>query len=425
MAWIVFDPGSVRHSVRHDLTGITTIGRRPDCDVQLFDNQASKIHCRIHPRENGFWLEDMGSMNGTFVNGLRVRGVSLLADGDRVRIGTATGVFHDESRSQETPDLDDVRLPLESGQLIVERGGDLQLRLWNVAVGADGFVLRIPLRDDRPPSSKRLVTYAGKAPREELVLEAGDERFDALLAEARDRSSSLSERERVGYLTDLVYRTLGGRLDAQQVRACQAMCAPYVGKPMRIGLLVEASLGVCRHRAFLFFHLARALGLRAEIFRGAVPDGRHAWNEVRIDERRVFVDASLGVALDGAAEVEQAYGYLASRHRLGPTAGATARVLVRGEGGEERVALPPLRHELRKVPGDEEAVLLIYPSSALPDVRFLHVHLRAAGADAGALFPMPRFVAARVFSVFGDEAHHLMDAVDLEEVRRSAATTAP
>ena len=82
-----------------------------------------------------------------------------------------------------------------------------------------------------------------------------------------------------------------------------------------------------------------------------------------------------------------------------------------GEGDAEQVEVFRFRHELRKVPGDEEAVLLLYPEGELPAVRYLHVQVQLDAA-AVALFAIDPFVSARVFAVVGDEAHHRMDALD-------------
>lgn len=63
-----------------------TIGRSETRDVVIPDPAASRHHCSILARDNAWVLRDMGSANGVFVNGVRVR-ESLLNDGDRVRIG--------------------------------------------------------------------------------------------------------------------------------------------------------------------------------------------------------------------------------------------------------------------------------------------------------------------------------------------------
>ena len=63
-----------------------SIGRSEDRDVVIPDPAASRHHCQITPEGNGYFLRDMGSANGIFVNAVRVRECQL-ADGDLVRIG--------------------------------------------------------------------------------------------------------------------------------------------------------------------------------------------------------------------------------------------------------------------------------------------------------------------------------------------------
>ena len=65
------------------------IGRRSDNEVVLATDRASRRHARIHATPEGtFWIEDLGSMNGTYLNGERLRGESRwLASGDTVTIG--------------------------------------------------------------------------------------------------------------------------------------------------------------------------------------------------------------------------------------------------------------------------------------------------------------------------------------------------
>ena len=65
-----------------------TIGRGQTNDVPLPDDEyASTRHVRIEPRRDGIWVEDIGSTNGTFVNGIRLTRERRLAPGDVVRIG--------------------------------------------------------------------------------------------------------------------------------------------------------------------------------------------------------------------------------------------------------------------------------------------------------------------------------------------------
>ncbi|HET9322508.1 MAG TPA: FHA domain-containing protein [Gaiellaceae bacterium] len=64
----------------------TTIGRSPDCDIFLDDVTVSRKHAVLLRADDGFVIEDEGSLNGTFVNRRRIDS-SPLADGDELQIG--------------------------------------------------------------------------------------------------------------------------------------------------------------------------------------------------------------------------------------------------------------------------------------------------------------------------------------------------
>jgi predicted component of type VI protein secretion system len=83
--------------------GITTIGRGDDCHITLFDPSVSRQHARIVVDDRGAVLEDMQSRNGCRVNGTRILAPTVLAEGDRLRIGTQELVFgmtHETSHVQ-------------------------------------------------------------------------------------------------------------------------------------------------------------------------------------------------------------------------------------------------------------------------------------------------------------------------------------
>jgi pSer/pThr/pTyr-binding forkhead associated (FHA) protein len=63
-----------------------TIGRSPDADIFLDDVTVSRRHAELIRRGRGFTIEDLGSLNGTFVNRRRVE-KDTLEDGDEVQIG--------------------------------------------------------------------------------------------------------------------------------------------------------------------------------------------------------------------------------------------------------------------------------------------------------------------------------------------------
>jgi hypothetical protein len=65
-----------------------TIGRGGRNDVSIEgDEFASARHVRIEPRRDGVWVHDLGSTNGTHVNGTRIEGARKLAPGDVIRVG--------------------------------------------------------------------------------------------------------------------------------------------------------------------------------------------------------------------------------------------------------------------------------------------------------------------------------------------------
>jgi len=65
------------------------IGRLPDCAVTLNDPRSSRHHAEVRPHGDGFVVVDLGSMNGTMVNGVAVR-EQALNDGDVIGIGSTT-----------------------------------------------------------------------------------------------------------------------------------------------------------------------------------------------------------------------------------------------------------------------------------------------------------------------------------------------
>lgn len=61
------------------------IGRHTECNLQLAEGQASRRHAKLTVAEDGVWLEDLGSANGTFVNGVQIVARVPLKSGDRLR----------------------------------------------------------------------------------------------------------------------------------------------------------------------------------------------------------------------------------------------------------------------------------------------------------------------------------------------------
>src|SRR4051812_20361699 len=88
-AWLVATSGGgLDAGERFDLFGGLSIGRSPDADVRIDDRYASGVHARVYSRGANYYVEDMNSTNGTFLNGGRLEGEPRLNALEEVRIGT-------------------------------------------------------------------------------------------------------------------------------------------------------------------------------------------------------------------------------------------------------------------------------------------------------------------------------------------------
>jgi DNA-binding winged helix-turn-helix (wHTH) protein len=85
--------------------GENLLGREPDAVVRLVSEKASRRHARIVVDEKGAVLEDLGSKNGTHVNGTPVKEPVVLAPGDRIEIGRELLVFCRGSAGTTRTDL--------------------------------------------------------------------------------------------------------------------------------------------------------------------------------------------------------------------------------------------------------------------------------------------------------------------------------
>jgi pSer/pThr/pTyr-binding forkhead associated (FHA) protein len=87
---LTVDQPPVHRGARFDLTGPElTIGRASGCHVALPDDTfASTVHARVFARDGAVYVEDLGSTNGTFLNGMRLVSPALLRPGDQLQVGS-------------------------------------------------------------------------------------------------------------------------------------------------------------------------------------------------------------------------------------------------------------------------------------------------------------------------------------------------
>jgi FHA domain len=86
---LTIEEPSVRRGTRFDLSAPElTIGRAGGCHVCLADDTfASTLHARVFERDGSIYVEDLGSTNGTFVNGMRLAAPVVLRPGDQLQVG--------------------------------------------------------------------------------------------------------------------------------------------------------------------------------------------------------------------------------------------------------------------------------------------------------------------------------------------------
>src|SRR6266540_799407 len=84
---VVTDAGGTRTVPLKDSI---TMGRAATCDLALADTYVSNVHARIFMKDGAWWLEDLGSTNGTYVNRAKVAVPTPVGPGDQIRLGKAT-----------------------------------------------------------------------------------------------------------------------------------------------------------------------------------------------------------------------------------------------------------------------------------------------------------------------------------------------
>jgi len=177
---------------RWAIDGALTIGRDEECDIIVPDRQISRYHARIEPDENGsVHLEDLGSKNGTFVNGTSVVDPVVLQDGDLLQLALVQHFVFLSS---------DATIPLEGSGLSLSgqvKGARLSLDQGSRRVWIGGHELVPPLS---LPQFRLLELLYGRqgqvVERQELIDSVwkddfsegvSEQAFDALVRRLRDR----------------------------------------------------------------------------------------------------------------------------------------------------------------------------------------------------------------------------------------------
>jgi DNA-binding NtrC family response regulator len=183
---LVFDGGSA--FVMHvPAGGELIIGRGDDAGLRLSDRAVSRRHARIGFADGGPEVEDLGSHNGTLLNGERFQGTRSMASGDVIAIGLATLVVHHEPASPRR------RAPVSLPQLITRLEEEIER---SVRYQRAVTLLHLELGSTSAPPSQLVSTMAAELRVLDVVAWAEQRRALALMPEV-DPSAARGPAERL------------------------------------------------------------------------------------------------------------------------------------------------------------------------------------------------------------------------------------
>lgn len=170
------------------IKSLLTIGREPECDVNIADRQVSRLHARVSLEGNRVLLEDMGSKNGTYIRGKKIEEQALLEDGDTLQIALVqTFAFY----------ASDATMPLEDRPQLASLSSNLVLEIKSRRVWVKGKELVPPLSVSQFRLLNVLYDQPGRViSRDELIEKiwqdedadgVSEEALDALIRRLRDR----------------------------------------------------------------------------------------------------------------------------------------------------------------------------------------------------------------------------------------------
>ena len=117
--------------------GRLVLGRAEDCGLVLADESCSRQHAELVERDGAWWVRDLGSSNGTFVNGDRVE-EKALNDGDHLRFGSVQFTYlasdYDFSLNFVAGESEGTRLPVEDERLTLGRRANNAMRFQDIKV---------------------------------------------------------------------------------------------------------------------------------------------------------------------------------------------------------------------------------------------------------------------------------------------------
>ena len=241
---ILFGP---RRGVTREVHQKVLVGRAAEADLQLIDEKVSREHCLFEPQGAGVVVRDLGSRNGTWVNGERLHGPHVLSPNDTVGIGETVVVY--------SPDV----------EALLARDGDSTLIMSSA-------------------TKLGLTTSAAETPEPDAWAQAGKLMLESALAANRDEAAQKLARA--------VHTGLGCDQVLLCTRTAEGALRPWVGLPAGAVLSINpalAELAIKQQRA-VSVEEAQAHAQRDEL-------------TTRVTRRRAFVLCAPLVSPVGTAGV--------------------------------------------------------------------------------------------------------------------------
>ncbi|MDR3619746.1 MAG: FHA domain-containing protein [Paludisphaera borealis] len=152
------------------IEGVNSIGRHDDCLIRIRSSQVSRRHCELFENEGRLIIRDLGSSNGTFVNGARIGAQQVLSPGDVITVGgVALRIDADAAPAAKNAPAAGDTAEVEALTAVVDDGDDFEVGL-DVSETvfdqpADHLDI-IPLDDEPAPEPKKKASAKSKAKEE-------------------------------------------------------------------------------------------------------------------------------------------------------------------------------------------------------------------------------------------------------------------
>ena len=154
------------------IEGVNSIGRHDDCLIRIRSSQVSRRHCELFENDGRLFVRDLGSSNGTFVNGAKILGQQALNPGDVITVGGVALRLDADTEAalapaDRAPTAGDTA-EVEALNAVEEDGGDFEVGL-DLDVEETAFdqppdhLDIIPLEDDEPAPAPKKAKAAGES----------------------------------------------------------------------------------------------------------------------------------------------------------------------------------------------------------------------------------------------------------------------